>query len=154
MEFAQVFSCLKIDPFSENHLFGYFCASEFPLRDTTTKIMWKRYISFLLLRRKVFIICCVFVLLVFFLFLWLTSFLLEIEKICTCFLLSTSIYDLVLLDVCHFHHHHVTHTFLSNHRDSSVFSHLSRYSCLYLGSLHPRISLFRVLSNLQKLWWV
>ena len=47
--------------------------------------------------------------------------------------LSTSIYDLVLLvllDVCHFHHH-VTHTFLSNHTDSSVLSRLSRYSCLY-----------------------
>ena len=49
--------------------------------------------------------------------------------------LSTNIYDLELLDVCHFHHH----TFLSNHGDSSVFSPLSRYSCLHLGSLHPRI---------------
>ena len=34
-------------------------------------------------------------------------------------MLSTSIYDLVLLDVCHFH---LTHTFLSNHWDSSKFS--------------------------------
>ena len=33
--------------------------------------------------------------------------------------LSTSIYDLVLLDVCHFGHHQ-THTFLSNHWNSSV----------------------------------
>ena len=48
-------------------------------------------------------------------------------------MLSTSIYDLVLLDVCHFGHHQ-THTFLSNHCDSSVLSRLSRYSCLYLGS--------------------
>ena len=54
-----------------------------------------------------------------------------------CLILSTSIYDLVLLDVCHFHHQ--THTFLSNHWDCSEFSRLSRYSCLYLGSLHPRI---------------
>ena len=50
--------------------------------------------------------------------------------------LSTSIYDLVLIYVCHFHHHHHHHPviFLSNHG-------LSRYSCLYLGSLHPRILL-------------
>ena len=40
--------------------------------------------------------------------------------------LSTSIYDLVLLYVCHFHHQ-FHHTFLSNHG-------LSRYSCLHLGS--------------------
>ena len=46
--------------------------------------------------------------------------------------LSTSIYDLVLIYVCHFHHHPVI--FLSNHG-------LSRYSCLHLGSLHPRIFL-------------
>ena len=46
-------------------------------------------------------------------------------------LLSTSIYDLVLIYVCHFHHYHQG-TFLSNQG-------LSRYSCLHLGSLHPRI---------------
>ena len=46
--------------------------------------------------------------------------------------LSTSIYDLVLTYVCHFHHH--LETFLSNHG-------LSRYTCLHLGSLHPRIFL-------------
>ena len=45
------------------------------------------------------------------------------------FILSTSIYDLVLLHVCHFHHHHLIVVQLS----------LSRYSCLYLGSLHPKI---------------
>ena len=43
--------------------------------------------------------------------------------------LSTSIYDLVLLHVCHFHHHCLIVVQLS----------LSRYSCLHLGSLHPRI---------------
>ena len=48
-------------------------------------------------------------------------------------ILSTSIYDLVLIHVCHFHHHQ---TFLSNHG-------LSRYSCLHLGSLHPRNFDFR-----------
>ena len=48
-------------------------------------------------------------------------------------LLSTSIYDLVLIYVCHFLHHHPD-TFLSNHG-------LLRYSCLHLGSLHPRILL-------------
>ena len=47
------------------------------------------------------------------------------------FFLSTSIYDLVLIYVCHFHHYHQG-TFLSNHG-------LSRCSCLHLGSLHPRI---------------
>merc|ERR1711963_758846 len=47
--------------------------------------------------------------------------------------LSTSIYDLVLIYVCHFHHHpHPPVIFLSNHG-------LSRYPCLHLGSLHPRI---------------
>ena len=47
--------------------------------------------------------------------------------------LSTSIYDLVLIYVCLFHHHHHHPViFLSNHG-------LSRYSCLHLGSLHPRI---------------
>ena len=46
--------------------------------------------------------------------------------------LSTSIYDLVLLHVCHFHHHCLIVVQLS----------LSRYSCLHLGSLHPRIFLF------------
>ena len=61
--------------------------------------------------------------------------------------LSTSIYDLVLLDVCHFGHHHHPHTFLSNHWDSSVSSRLSRYSCLHLGSLHPRILNTKMLEN-------
>ena len=46
---------------------------------------------------------------------------------------STSIYDLVLLDVCHFHHHQVIVT--------KIWP-LSGYSCLYLGSLHPRILKF------------
>ena len=43
-------------------------------------------------------------------------------------ILSTSIYDLVLIYVCHFHHHHHHHPviFLSNHGPS-------RYSCLHLG---------------------
>ena len=41
----------------------------------------------------------------------------------------TSVYDLVLLHVCHFHHYHLIDVQLS----------LSRYSCLHLGSLHPRI---------------
>ena len=45
------------------------------------------------------------------------------------FLLSTSIYDLVLIHVCHFHHHHLI---------VSQILPLSRYSCCYLGSLHPR----------------
>ena len=44
----------------------------------------------------------------------------------TLVLLSTSIYDLVLLDVCHFHHLSVAQTM--------HFMGLSRYSCLYLGS--------------------
>ena len=53
--------------------------------------------------------------------------------------LSMSIYyDLVLLDFCHLHHHYA---FLSIHRDSQIWN-LSRYSCLYLGSLHPRILKF------------
>ena len=43
--------------------------------------------------------------------------------------LSTSIYDLVLIYVCHFHHHPQTFP---------QFRTLSRYSCCYLGSLHPR----------------
>ena len=42
--------------------------------------------------------------------------------------LSTSIYDLVLLYVCHFHHYLIV---------SQIWP-LSRYSCCYLGSLHPR----------------
>ena len=48
------------------------------------------------------------------------------------FLLSTIIYDLVLIYVCHFHHHLL-------HLTVSQITALSRYSCLYLGSLHPRI---------------
>ena len=47
--------------------------------------------------------------------------------------LSTSIYDLVLIYVCHFHHHHHHHPL----RVSQILP-LSRYSCCYLGSLHPR----------------
>ena len=46
-------------------------------------------------------------------------------------ILSMRIYHLVLVYVCHFHHLHPV-IFLSNHG-------LSRYSCLHLGSLHPRI---------------
>ena len=46
-------------------------------------------------------------------------------------ILSTSIYDLVLIYVCHFHHHHPALTF------PQIWP-LSRYSCCYLGSLHPR----------------
>ena len=46
--------------------------------------------------------------------------------------LSTSIYDLVLIYVCHFLHHPLRITQITQ---------LSRYSCLYLGSLHPRIYL-------------
>ena len=42
--------------------------------------------------------------------------------------LSTSIYDFVLIYVCHFHHYHLI--------VSQIW--LSRYSCFYLGSLHPR----------------
>ena len=52
--------------------------------------------------------------------------------------LSTSMYDLVLIYVCHFHHHPVI--FLSNHG-------LSRYSCLHLGSLHPRIFYYELSDN-------
>ena len=77
---------------------------------------------------------------------WMISAVIRNWKSLLCFfmvgLLSTRIYDLVLLDVCHFHH-----TFLSNHWDSSVFSPLSRYSCLYLGYLHPRICLYNNLYN-------
>ena len=50
--------------------------------------------------------------------------------------LSTSIYDLVLIYVCHFHHH-FHHLRVVQFQWNSV--NLSRYSCLYLGSLHPRI---------------
>ena len=46
------------------------------------------------------------------------------------FMLSTSIYDLVLIYVCHFHHHHPL-------KVSQILP-LLRYSCCYLGSLHPR----------------
>ena len=53
---------------------------------------------------------------------------------------STSIYDLVLLDVCHFHHHQVIVT--------QIWP-LSRYSCLYLGSLHPRILKIEDVRTLQ-----
>ena len=45
-------------------------------------------------------------------------------------ILSTSIYDLVLINVCHFH------LLLSVAQITAI----SRFSCLYLGSLHPRIS--------------
>ena len=47
-------------------------------------------------------------------------------------ILSTSIYDLVLVYVCHFHHHFLLHLIVSQ-----IWP-LSRYSCCYLGSLHPR----------------
>ena len=46
-------------------------------------------------------------------------------------ILSTSIYDLKLIYVCHFHHHFRV-TFPQFHR-------LSRFPCLHHGSLHPRI---------------
>ena len=42
----------------------------------------------------------------------------------------------MLIYICHFLHHK---TFLSIHSFSLVFFVLSRYSCLHLGSLHPRI---------------
>ena len=54
-------------------------------------------------------------------------------------LLSTSIYDLVLIYVCHFHHHDFLLTVNQNMYFSSSLFVLSRYSCFYLGSLHPRI---------------
>ena len=46
----------------------------------------------------------------------------------TSYLLSTRIYDLVLLDVCHFHH------FLPQSLFKLCALRLSRYSCLHLGS--------------------
>ena len=65
-------------------------------------------------------------------------------------LLSTSIYDLVLIYVCHFHHHFLLLLTVNQILYFSSFSLvLSRYSCFYLGSQHPRIfnikysSLFR-----------
>ena len=45
-------------------------------------------------------------------------------------ILSTSIYDLVLIYVCHFHHHFLLLTVIQ------IWP-LSIYSCFYLGSLHP-----------------
>ena len=48
-------------------------------------------------------------------------------------MLSTSIYDIVLLDVCHFHHHHHHLLIFPQIRP------LSRYSCLHLGSCIPEI---------------
>ena len=59
--------------------------------------------------------------------------------------LSTSIYDLVLIYVCHFHHHPPV-IFLSNNG-------LSRYSCLYLGSLHPRIFVCRNYNEKKICFW-
>ena len=55
----------------------------------------------------------------------------EVCKKCFGRILSTSIYDLVLLHVCHFHHH--------QHHPTFWQFRISRYSCFYLGSLHPRI---------------
>ena len=52
--------------------------------------------------------------------------------------LSTSIYDLVLIYVCHFHHHQCN--------GCSTLA-LSRYSCVYFGSLHPRNFLLFELSE-------
>ena len=46
--------------------------------------------------------------------------------------LSTSIYVLMLLNVCHFHHPH-------HHQSFPQIRPILRYSCLYLESLHPRI---------------
>ena len=59
-------------------------------------------------------------------------------------ILSTSIYDLVLLYVCHFHHHflHLTVTQILYFSSFSLI--LSRYSCFYLGSQHPRILSFKM----------
>ena len=48
-------------------------------------------------------------------------------------ILSTSIYDLVLIYVCHFHHH-----FFLLRVTFPQFRTLSRYSCCHLGSLHSR----------------
>ena len=59
-------------------------------------------------------------------------------------ILSMSIYDLVLIYVCHFHHQDHPVIFLSNHG-------LSRYSSLHLGSLHPRILLIESYSFLNSL---
>ena len=55
------------------------------------------------------------------------------------FKLSTSIYDLVLIYVCHFHHHFLLLTVNQIFYFSSFSFILSRYSCFYLGSQHPRI---------------
>ena len=53
-------------------------------------------------------------------------------------ILSTSIYDLVLIYVCHFHHHFLL-IVVQIMYFSSYFLVLSRYLCFYLGSQHPRI---------------
>ena len=54
-------------------------------------------------------------------------------------MLSTSIYDLVLIYVCHFHHHFLLLTVNQIFYFSSFSLILLRYSCFYLGSQHPRI---------------
>ena len=51
--------------------------------------------------------------------------------------LSTSIYDLVLIYVCHFHHQDLRVTQFKHFSSFSLI--ISRYSCLHLGSQHPRI---------------
>ena len=65
------------------------------------------------------------------------------------FKFSTSIYDIVLLHVCHFHHHRQG-TFLSIYTFVS-FSHSTRskYSCLYLGSCIHEFLTFQLLVNVN-----
>ena len=55
---------------------------------------------------------------------------------------STSIYDLVLIYVCHFHHHFLLIVI-------QIWP-LSRYSCFYLGSLHPRNFMIKKLLEMNE----
>ena len=55
--------------------------------------------------------------------------------------LSTSIYDLVLIYVCHFHHQYLRVTQFKHFSSFSLI--LSRYSCSHLGSHHPRIFMYK-----------
>ena len=61
----------------------------------------------------------------------------------TSYLLSTRIYDLVLLDVCHFHH------FLPQSLFKLCALRLSRYSCLHLGSRIQEFLVFWLLYNVH-----
>ena len=63
------------------------------------------------------------------------------------YLLSTSIYNLVLIYVCHFHHHFLL-TVIQILYFSSFSLILSRYSCFYLGSQYPRIFYLKFYLNL------